>query len=98
MTGRTLEIRTLWLSTVRTSAGHTPQAVDLMTRGHFADCPFRLSVSGGGGHSPPLGAVRPLSVRRREEIKAETGTWAGQKLPAGGLRRPASNAANEGTR
>jgi hypothetical protein len=64
--GRTLELRTLLLSAVRALSCDSPQAIDLSGRGHFSCCPFGLSVSGGGGHSPPLGAVRP-PVRRREE-------------------------------
>ena len=65
MRGRTLEIRTLSLSGVRLASIHLPQAIDLRRRGHFADCPFKLSVQTGGGHNPPLGVVRP-SVRPPE--------------------------------
>jgi hypothetical protein len=62
MRGRTLETRTLSASCVRPEPLHWLQSIDSVRRGHFADCPFELSVQTGGGHSPPLGAVRP-SVR-----------------------------------
>jgi hypothetical protein len=68
MRGRTLKIRTLSVPCVRPESLHWLQSTDSVRRGHFADCPFELSVQTGGGHSPPLGAVRPSVRRLNQEI------------------------------
>jgi len=71
MRGRTPEIRTLSLSAVRTSHLDPAQTVDLQPCGHSADCPPKLSVQPGGGHSPPLGAVRPAVRPHASSSKVE---------------------------
>jgi len=59
--------------------GKPMQGIDSERGGHFCGHCGQTVRAGGGGHSPPLGAVRPLSVRRAG-IEKEARSGEGSRL------------------